>query len=89
MQNDGKLANNGSIGLYWSSDSGTQNAIDGIEGKGGRALYIEVNGNTAYLCELCAPFGFGANVMLIKDDSAEASKIKPWLPYSYDFTAIK
>ncbi|MDE6649503.1 MAG: fimbrillin family protein [Muribaculaceae bacterium] len=89
MQDDGKLASNGSIGLYWSSDSGEQNAIDGVKGKGGRALYLEVSGTTAYLCELCAPFGFGGNVMLIKDPTATATKIKPWLPYSYDYTAIK
>lgn len=89
IQNDGKLAENGVVGLYWSSDSGNKIDIDGVSGKGGRALYLEVNGTTAYLCELCAPFGFGGNVMLISDPTATATKIKPWLPYSYDYTAIK
>lgn len=88
MQDDGTHDQAGVIGLYWSSDSGKEDAID-TGGKGGRALYVEVNGNTAFLCEMCAPFGFGGNVMLIKDPTAVASKIKPWLPYSYDNTAIR
>ncbi len=89
LQNNGKQAGSGEIGFYWSSESGTQNAIDGVSGKGGRAMYIEVSGTKAILCELCPPFGFGGNVLLIKDPEATANKIKPWLPYSYDFTAIK
>lgn len=88
LMNNGKLSARGTTAAYWSSDSGNNNALDDVTGKGGRALYIEFSGTTAVFAELNIPFGFGLPVMPIKDASATESSIKPWLPYSYDLTRL-
>lgn len=88
LMNNGKQSNWGSTAAYWSSDSGTNNALDNVSGKGGRALYIEFSGSTAAFEELNIPFGFGLPVMPIKDTDAKASKCRPWLPYSWDMTQL-
>lgn len=86
MMDNGVQSDQKTKGLYWSSDSGNQDAFKLNDGtKGGRALYLEFENNKAVICELCPPFGFGAPVMLIKDDTMVETTIKPWLPYSWEF----
>lgn len=88
LMNDGKQSSWGETAAYWSSDSGTNNALSNVSGKGGRALYIEFTGTTAVFAELNIPFGFGLPVMPIKDNTAVETSIKPWLPYSWDMTKL-
>lgn len=84
LMNNGKQSEWGTTAAYWSSDSGDNNALDNVYGKGGRALYIEFSGSTANFAELNIPFGFGLPVMPVKDSEAKASSIKPWFPYADD-----
>lgn len=88
LMNNGKKSAWGTTAAYWSSDSGDNNALDNVYGKGGRALYIEFSGNTANFAELNIPFGFGLPVMPVKDSEAKASSIKPWFPYSWDMRGL-
>lgn len=89
LMDNGKQSSWGSTAAYWSSDSGTNNALSGVYGKGGRALYIEFSRNKASFAELNIPFGFGLPIMAIKDSNAVESSIKPWLPYGgNDYTKL-
>ena len=88
LMNNGKPSGFKDTAIYWTSDSGTQDAFEELSGIGGKALYIEFNGNQALFARLNVPFGFGAPILLIKDDNAVETAIKPWLPYSWDYTSL-
>lgn len=90
LMNNGKQSSWGSVACYWASDANLNNALDGVSGYGGYILYIEFEGTTANFGDdgMTMPFGFGAPVMPIKDESAKAIKITPLFPYSYDYTSL-
>lgn len=73
----------GNTAAYWSIDSG-DNIITGVNGQGGKALYIEFENNSAIFKEVTLPFGYGVPVMALEDDSAVETSIKPMLPYGGD-----
>jgi len=79
MDNEGDLQRKGTIGVYWSCDSGT-NTISGTTGNGGKYLEIDFEGNSAIMGIGVALRSFGAPVMPIKDDTAKATALTPWLP---------
>lgn len=90
LMDNGEQSNWGSVACYWASDANLNNALDGVSGYGGYILYIEFEGTTANFGDdgMTMPFGFGAPVMPIKDESAKAIKITPLFPYSSDYTSL-
>lgn len=66
-------------GLYWSSESGT-NEVSGTTGLGGKALLIEFTGTKAEMVMYVAPRSFGGCIMPIRDVNAKATPLTPWFP---------
>ncbi len=66
-------------GLYWSSESGT-NEVSGTNGLGGKALLIEFTGTKAEMAMYVAPRSFGGCIMPIRDVNAKATPLTPWFP---------
>lgn len=79
MDNQAELKGRNSFGVYWSSESGT-NEVEGTKGLGGKSLLIEFKGNTAEMVIYVAPRSFGANILPIKDPNAKATPLTPWFP---------
>ena len=79
MDNYAQLQDRNSVGVYWSSESGT-NEVEYTKGLGGKSLLIEFSGSTAEMVIYVAPRCFGANILPIKDASAKATPLTPWLP---------
>ena len=82
LDNEAELSSRGSIGVYWSCESG-QNTISGTNGYGGKYLEIDFDGNTAVMGIGVAPRSFGAPVLPIKDPDAKSSSITPWFPVTF------
>ena len=66
-------------GLYWSSESGT-NEVSGTNGLGGKALLIEFSDSKAEMAMYVAPRSFGGCIMPIRDVNAKATPLTPWFP---------
>ena len=86
LRNTASYINKGSRAIYWSNESGDAGEMMdsslGISGNGGKCLYLETSGTTAYLGIKGYPRTFGGCVMPIKDDEAKGISIKPWYPYA-------
>ena len=81
MNNRAKLIGEYSIGLYWSNESGL-NEIDGTDGLGGKALRIDLKEGEAKMSIVTYPRSYGGTILPIKDASAKATPLTPWLPLS-------
>ena len=81
MNNRAKLIGENSIGLYWSNESGL-NEIDGTDGLGGKALRIDLKEGEAKMSIVTYPRSYGGTILPIKDASAKATPLTPWLPLS-------
>lgn len=79
MDNEGYLQGRGSVGVYWSSESGV-NTISNTTGNGGKYLEIDFSGSKAVMGIGVALRCFGAPVMPIKDDNAKTATLTPLLP---------
>lgn len=79
MDNEGDLQGRGSVGVYWSSESGV-NTISNTTGNGGKYLEIDFSGSKAVMGIGVALRCFGAPVMPIKDDNAKTATLTPLLP---------
>lgn len=66
-------------GLYWSSESGT-NEVSGTTGLGGKALLLEFSGSKVEMAIYVAPRSFGGCIMPIRDVNAKATPLTPWFP---------
>ena len=84
LDNQAELQGSNTIGVYWSSDSGTNN-IGGTNGRGGKYLEINFNGNSAVMGMGVAPRGFGGTILPIKDSNAKAAPLTPWLPVTISY----
>lgn len=84
LDNSGDLQNEGTYGYYWSSDSGknelTLSGGTKLAGLGGKALYVNINGNTVKMGMKVLPRTFAANVYLFKDENKKSDSLKPWFP---------
>ena len=83
LNHEAELCQNNEIGLYWSSDSGT-NEMDGTNGLGGKDLEISFKGNQVTMRMGVVPRCFGATILPIKDADAKATPLTPWLPVTID-----
>ena len=81
MNNGAEWSSNNEVGLYWSSESGT-NEVDGTKGLGGKSLLIEFTGSKAKMVIYVAPRSFAGQVLPIKDPNAKSATLTPWLPLS-------
>ncbi len=81
MNNGAEWSSNNEVGLYWSSESGT-NEVDGTKGLGGKSLLIEFTGSKAEMVIYVAPRSFAGQVLPIKDPNAKSATLTPWLPLS-------
>ena len=79
MDNEANWSSNNEVGLYWSSESGT-NEVNGTKGLGGKSLLIEFTGSTAEMVIYVAPRSFAGQVLPIKDPTAKSATLTPWLP---------
>ena len=84
LDNQAELQGSNTTGVYWSSDSGMNN-INGTNGRGGKYLEIDFNDNSAVMGMGVAPRGFGGTILPIKDSSAEATPLTPWLPVTISY----
>lgn len=82
LNNEAELSSRGSIGVYWSCESG-QNSISGTTGYGGKYLEIDFNGSNAVMGIDVAPRSFGAPVLPIKDPDVKSNSITPWFPVNF------
>lgn len=81
MNNGAEWSSNNEVGLYWSSESGT-NEVYGTKGLGGKSLLIEFTGSKAEMVIYVAPRSFAGQVLPIKDPNAKSATLTPWLPLS-------
>ena len=81
LDNEAYLKGNGTTGVYWSNESGS-NTISGTNGLGGKFLELDFKDNTVKMYIDVAPRSFGGNVLPIKDPNAKTATITPWLPLS-------
>lgn len=79
LDNEGNRGGLYDTGLYWSSESGT-NEVSGTNGLGGKALLIEFTGSKAEMVIYVAPRSFGGLIMPIRDVNAKAGSLTPWFP---------
>lgn len=79
LDNEGDLQGRGSIGVYWSNESG-KNTINNTTGNGGKYLEIDFNKNTAVMGIGVALRSFGAPIVSIKDEQAKSSTLTPLFP---------
>lgn len=79
MNNGAEWRSNNEVGLYWSSESGT-NEVDGTKGLGGKSLLIEFTGSKAEMVIYVAPRSFAGQVLPIKDPNAKSATLTPWFP---------
>ena len=84
LDNQAELQGSNTTGVYWSSDSGTNN-ISGTNGRGGKYLEINFSGNSAVMGMGVAPRGFGGTILPIKDSNAKATPLTPWLPVTISY----
>ena len=61
------------------------NNIGGTNGRGGKYLEINFNGNSAVMGMGVAPRGFGGTILPIKDSNAKAAPLTPWLPVTISY----
>ena len=81
MDSKANLRGRGSVGLFWSNESGT-NVLNGTKGLGGKYLEIDFDGSKAVMEIGVAPRSYGAQVLPIKDPNAKSATLTPWLPLS-------
>lgn len=86
LDNLAELQENNTVGIYWSSESGT-NEMEGTKGLGGQCLKIDFNNNQATMDMTVYPRCFGATILPIKDANAKATPLTPWLPVTIDIPA--
>ncbi|MDD3036784.1 hypothetical protein [Bacteroides sp.] len=79
LNNQATLSNSGTIGVYWSCESGTASSQTG---NGGKYLEIDFNNKTAVMSISVADRCFGACILPIKDTTSKAASLTPWLPLS-------
>ena len=79
MNNAAALNSNNEVGLYWSSESGTNEVAD-TKGLGGKSLLIEFTGSKAEMAIYVAPRSFAGQVLPIKDPNAKSATLTPWFP---------
>ena len=84
LDNQAELQGSNTTGVYWSSDSGTNN-ISGTNGLGGKYLEIDFSGNQAAMGMGVAPRCFGGTILPIKDAEAKATPLTPWLPVTISY----
>lgn len=84
LDNNGDLQVEGTYGYYWSCESGknelTLSGGTKLTGLGGKALYVNINGNTVKMGMKVLPRTFAANVYLFKDEQRKSDSLKPWFP---------
>lgn len=81
LNNKCQTSANGSVGLFWSSESGT-NQVSGTNGLGGKGLLVEFTGSTVEMAMYVAPRSFGGSILPIKDVNAKSATLTPWFPLS-------
>lgn len=78
--NKPRRLNVGSLGMYWSNESG-DNTLSGTNGKGAKYLSVIFDGSKVNFSIRVAPRTFGGCVIPFKDSSAKSASVTPWLPY--------